>query len=95
MTPFWITAFADLGSTRSELARLRRPADQGLELLVQRLGEPAGDVRGHLDLGCPDRFAETDRHLALGATLVETYDAWTVLSDPAGSAYCITDRDPR
>jgi hypothetical protein len=62
---------------------------------VQRLGETAGVVRGHLDLGCSDRAAETDRHLALGATHVETYDAWTVLADPAGSAYCITDRAPR
>jgi len=94
---FWaaVTDRELVGSIRPEFARLRRPADQGLELLVQRLGEPTGDVRGHLDLGCSDRFAETDRHLALGATLVETYDAWTVLTDPAGSAYCITDREPR
>jgi hypothetical protein len=94
---FWtdVTGRTLVDSIRPEFARLRRPADQGLELLVQRLGEPAGDVRGHLDLGCSDRAAETDRHLALGATHVETYDAWTVLADPAGSAYCITDRAPR
>ncbi|MGH3347898.1 MAG: VOC family protein [Nocardioides sp.] len=94
---FWaaVTGREVVGSIRPEFARLRRPADQGLELLVQRLGVPTGDVRGHLDLGCSDRAAETDRHLALGATLVEPYDAWTVLTDPAGSAYCITDREPR
>ena len=94
---FWsaVTGRELVGSIRPEFERLRRPADQGLELLVQRLGEPAGEVRGHLDIGCSDRAAETDRHLALGATRVETYEAWTVLTDPAGSAYCITDREPR
>ena len=87
-------------SIRPEFLRLRRPADQGLELLVQRLDDTAGEVRAHLDIGCSDRAAETERHLALGATHVEAYDAWTVLADPTGSAYCITDRaatmtDPR
>jgi hypothetical protein len=94
---FWaaVTGRELVGSIRPEFARLRRPADQGLELLVQRLDEPTGAVRGHLDIGCSGRAAETDRHLALGATHVRTYDAWTVLTDPAGSAYCITDREPR
>lgn len=94
---FWlaVTGRELVGSIRPEFERLRRPADQGLELLVHRLGEPAGEVRGHLDIGCSDRSAETHRHLALGAAPVETYDAWTVLTDPAGSAYCITDREPR
>ncbi|HEX6151055.1 VOC family protein [Nocardioides sp.] len=94
---FWlaVTGRDLVDSIRPEFGRLRRPADQGLELLVQRLGEPTGEVRGHLDIGCSERAAETDRHLALGARLVQTYDAWTVLTDPDGSEYCITDREPR
>ncbi len=94
---FWLTVTGRelVDSIRPEFARLRRPADQGLELLVQRLDEPTGAVRGHLDIGCSDRAAETERHLALGAGHVATYDAWTVLTDPAGSPYCITDREPR
>jgi predicted enzyme related to lactoylglutathione lyase len=93
---FWlaVTGRELVDSIRPEFARLRRPADQGLELLVQRLEEPGGPVRGHLDIGCSDRAAETERHLALGAGHVTTYDAWTVLTDPAGSPYCITDREP-
>ena len=94
---FWLAATGrePVPSIRPEFLRLRRPADQGLELLVQRLDDTAGEVRAHLDIGCSDRAAETERHLALGATHVEAYDAWTVLADPTGSAYCITDRAPR
>ena len=78
----------------AEFHRLRRPPGQRLELLVQRLGEPLGEVRGHLDLATSDRAAETARHEALGATVVIAREGWTVLTDPAGSAYCLTDRQP-
>ncbi|QBR93596.1 VOC family protein [Nocardioides euryhalodurans] len=79
----------------AEFQRLHRPDGEPLHLLLQRLGEPLGEVRGHLDLATSDRAAETARHVALGATEVATFDSWTVLTDPAGSAYCITDREPR
>ena len=39
--------------------------------------------------------AEVARHVALGAELVVAEEFWTVLRDPAGLTYCITDRDPR
>ena len=77
-----------------EFRRLLRPDDQPLHLLLQRLDEPLGEVRGHLDLATSDRPAEVRRHLGLGAREVAAYDGWTVLRDPAGSAYCITDRTP-
>lgn len=77
-----------------EFERLVRPEGQALHLLLQRLGERAGDVRAHLDLACSDRPAETTRHAALGATVVARCPGWTVLADPAGSAYCLTDREP-
>ena len=51
-------------------------------------------MAAHLDLGTTDREAETARHLALGASVVAREEFWTVLTDPAGLAYCITDRDP-
>ena len=78
-----------------EFHRLRRPADESLHLLVQRLEEPLGEVRAHLDLAASDVAAETARHEALGARVVAVHDEWTVLTDPAGAAYCITDREPR
>ena len=72
---------------------LVRPEGQPLRFLLQRLDDER-PVSAHLDLAADDRAAETERHLALGARLVRVEDHWTVLSDPAGSAYCITDRSP-
>lgn len=76
------------------LVPLRRPDGLPLRLLLQRLDEPEGAVRAHLDLACDDRAAETDRHLALGARVEAVRERWTVLVDPAGRRYCLTDRVP-
>jgi hypothetical protein len=78
-----------------EFARLEPPDDQPLRWLVQLLDDDEPPVRAHVDLSCDDRAAETARHVALGATAGPEYDEWTVLTDPAGTAYCITDRKPR
>ncbi|GAA1476577.1 hypothetical protein GCM10009623_10230 [Nocardioides aestuarii] len=78
-----------------EFHRLRRPDGEPLHLLVQRLAEPLGEVRAHLDLAASDVAAETARHEALGARVVATFDEWTVLTDPTGAAYCITGRNPQ
>jgi predicted enzyme related to lactoylglutathione lyase len=78
----------------ASLVPLRRPAGLPLRLLLQRLDEPAGPVRAHLDLACTDRAAATDRHVALGARVEDVRARWTVLADPDGRRYCLTDRDP-
>jgi hypothetical protein len=67
----------------------------GARLLLQRLDDPLGEIRAHLDLSTTDRAAEAARHEALGATRVADFDIWTLLTDPAGLAYCVTDRVPR
>ena len=77
-----------------ELSVLRRPAGIPFRLLFQRLGEPSGAVRAHADLACSDRAASVARHLAAGARVVEARDGWTVMTDPAGRVYCLTDRSP-
>jgi len=94
---FWgsVTGREVGGSSYAEFHRLRRPAGQGLELLVQRLDQPLGEVRAHLDLATTDRAAETARHVALGAHVVGERRDWSVLTDPTGAAYCLTDREPR
>ncbi len=64
-------------------------------MLLQRLDdeEPPGF---HLDLSSDDRAAETERHVGLGATVESAGDrGFTVLVDPAGRRYCVTDRTPR
>ncbi len=83
-----------VSADHSEFRRLIRPPGQPLQLLLQRLGEETGLVRAHLDLASTDRAAETDRHVAIGAEVVDVRPGWTVLRDPAGATYCITDRAP-
>lgn len=78
----------------AEFERLHRPPGQPLHLLLQRLEEEAGEVRAHLDVACADREPEVRRHVRLGAVRLAEHDDWTVLRDPAGAPYCITDRAP-
>lgn len=48
--------------------------------------------RVHLDLHSPARTEEVARLLELGATLARTEEDYTVLRDPEGNQFCITDR---
>ena len=78
--------------THAEFRRLLRPQGQHLELLLQRLREDTGDVRAHLDWSTSDREAEVARHERVGAKVVAEHGHWTVLTDPLGREYCVTDR---
>lgn len=77
-----------------EFHSLVRPPGMPIRLLLQRLGEADGVVRAHLDIATTDRAAETWRHRLLGAGVRQERELWTVLTDPSGAAYCLTDRDP-
>ena len=63
----------------------------------QRVDDPTGGKnRLHLDLTAgPDRVAEVERALSLGATTVADHEVggfrWTVLADPDGNQFCISD----
>jgi len=54
---------------------------------------PSGKNRMHLDLVSPDRLAEVDRAVDLGATRLGDFDEhgvqWTTLSDPGGNLFDI------
>lgn len=76
------------------MRQLLRPSGIPLRILLQRLDEGEGPVRAHLDLATNDRGKETERHRLLGARVQSTHQRWTVLEDPSGTPYCITDRDP-
>jgi hypothetical protein len=76
----------------SEYAFLTRPPGAPLRIILQRLGEPTGTVRAHLDWAVSDRPAETERHVAAGARTLQVNPIWTVLDGAV--PYCVTDRDP-
>jgi hypothetical protein len=94
---FWeaVTRQRHVDVASPEFSRLARADGQPLQFLLQLLHETSGRVRGHLDLAADDRAAEVRRHVELGARLEAEHAHWTVLSDPAGAPYCITDRSPR
>ena len=73
---------------------VRLVEDDRLRLLLQRLDEADGPVRAHPDLASADRAADTERHVALGATVRDVHPFWTVLTAPGEQVYCLTDRDP-
>lgn len=92
---FWreLTGFAETPTVPPGGGFRRLDGPGALRLLVQRLDEdrPPGC---HLDLSADDRTAEVARHVGLGATVRSVHDEWTVLADPAGTTYCVTDRSP-
>lgn len=92
---FWqsLLEWPHVGSSYAEFERLVRPDDQALRVLLQRVGDD-GPVRAHLDLACSSREQELLRHVGLGGHVVADNKAWTVMRDPAGMTYCLTDRSP-
>lgn len=83
-------------SRRPEYERLDDAPGWPLRLLLQRLdtADPGQPVKAHIDLGCTDIDAETERHIALGATPTLRTEGWQTLRDTAGLDYCITKNDP-
>jgi hypothetical protein len=93
---FWasLTGWDLIDTDTSEFRRLRRPAGQPLNVLLQRLDSSDGPVRAHLDLSADDREVEVRRHEQLGAGVLRVHEGWTVMQPPAGPVYCITGRTP-
>lgn len=94
---FWaeLTGWPQVPETPEEFTALARPDAMPLRVLLQRLGEPDGPVRAHLDWAAgPDRDAVVARHEAWGARVERRRRGWVVLVDPAGLRYCVTARDP-
>lgn len=92
---FWraFTGWVAADDPTRDLIPLRRPPHLPLRILVQRLR--SGFPGAHLDLaGGPDRQPVVDHLQSLGAQLVTEFPRWTVLRDPAGATFCVTDRSP-
>ena len=95
-TRFWsdLTGWAPTTSSTGSLVPLDRPPGLPLRLMVQAVGDDRFPATAHLDLAASDRAAETERHQVLGAAVLDVTGRFTVLRDPTGRAYCVTDRDP-
>ena len=94
---FWsaLTGWEARPSTvREEFHHLVRPRGLPLRILLQRLDETEGRVRAHLDVACSDRSGAVREHVSLGAEVVTEEEFWSVMCDPTGRVYCLTDRDP-
>ncbi len=93
---FW-EALTGWSRTKTDSPEFERLDDDRmpLRMLLQRLDDEE-PPRFHLDLSSDDRAAESARHESLGATVENPSDrGFTVLVDPGGRRYCVTDRTPR
>jgi hypothetical protein len=93
---FWstFTGWEPNPQVLDEFCSFAQPRVLPIRLLLQRLGG-SDSARSHLDLSCGDAVAAViDRHRALGATVVEGHEHWTVMNDPTGMPYCLTRRQP-
>ena len=65
----------------------------GPTIFVQQVPEPkVTKNRVHVDLETGDRPAEVQRLTKLGASVLDSYDGWTVMLDPEGNEFCVSDR---
>ncbi len=96
--PFWRGLlggrWAD-SSSREFAGKWHDDAGSPVQLLFQRLEEPIGPVRAHLDIGSFDVAAEVQRLVDLGATAVGFGRGWQTLRDPAGLLFCVTRNSHR
>jgi hypothetical protein len=94
---FWtaVTGWTPHPSALPEFTHLRSPGGVPLQLLVQRLADPAAPVGAHLDLAADNIPAEVARLLALGAVDRGPGHSWHVLADPVlGRPFCVTPQQP-
>jgi Glyoxalase-like domain len=47
--------------------------------------------RVHVDVVASDRRGEVERLVRLGGSVQTEYDTWTLMSDPEGNEFCVTD----
>jgi predicted enzyme related to lactoylglutathione lyase len=80
------------------------PRREGPELFFNRMPKsPTIELPIHLDVNVPDREADVQRLMGLGAKLVETKtseagehkETFSVMRDPEGNGFCVQGPDPR
>ncbi len=93
---FWasVTGWAPLAARAPEFVPLDRPSDMPLRIMLQRRSRASGVTSCHFDLACEDVPATVEAHEALGGSRVSASTFWTVMADPSGTHYCLTQRQP-
>lgn len=96
---FWdsLTEWGSGRTTLPEFRSLNQPDHIPFRFLFQQLGvdDPRDAVHVHLDISCGGaNHAVRDRHAALGASVGDSHVQWTIMHDPAGLEYCVTNRTP-
>ncbi|WP_067664743.1 VOC family protein [Nocardia miyunensis] len=92
---FWsaLTGWDLAETSEPEFTRLAVPDHLPIRILLQRLTQDRSPA-AHLDLACSNREDVAAWHQDLGARRIDEGAAWTVMRDPVGGIYCLTDRDP-
>ncbi len=92
---FWsaLTGWGLSPTSQPEYTRLDVPDHLPVRILLQRLMRDRAPS-AHLDLACSDIEDVAAWHQELGARRIGDGAEWTVMRDPAGGTYCLTDRDP-
>jgi predicted enzyme related to lactoylglutathione lyase len=101
---FWSAVLGYEAEGRGESWAAVDPHGGGPELFFNRLPKsPTIELPVHLDVNVPDRQAEVERLVALGAKIVvtktqeagELKEIWTVMRDPEGNGFCVQGPDSR
>ena len=104
LAEFWAAVLGYDAAPSGESWAATDPRDEGPELFFNRLAKsPTIELPIHLDVNVPDREAEVERLLGIGARLVGTKreivgdldQTWTVLRDPEGNGFCVQGPDDR
>jgi predicted enzyme related to lactoylglutathione lyase len=73
--------------------RRSRSDGPGPTLFLQEVREgKTSKNRVHSDIEVSDGNAQVERLTAQGATVISQLDTWTVLQDPEGNEFCLSDQ---
>ncbi len=95
LAAFWSEAIGRDVAEASPYFAMLKPDEHGVRMLFIKVPEAkTAKNRMHLDFHAADRGAEIARLVNLGATRHDTHNEyateWTVLTDPEGNEFCVT-----
>ncbi len=94
---FWaaLTGWEQRPGSLPDFRSLARPPEIPVRVLLQRLEDPSGVVRGHPDFACRDLTAAVGEHQGMGSRPISGGRFWTVMEHPSAGVYCLTVRNPQ